>query len=473
MSGPAGRGQVGQGAEGPVGEIVGGLGELVVIIGQAQLLQIVAAVGGGQEIGGHLRVEDKAAGGDALRQQGAAQGLHPVGSLFDVGGEQPLQKVVIAVQAVRPEDGGVALLRGQPALHAHHVQAGQGQHVHPLLGAPQGQQLLHPRPVRDRLAGAGTGQVCFLLRLALPLGGGEVVFVNELGKLQIQKQLIELRLVGLLAQVVLGFKRDGRVGVDGGQVIGHAGVPLALDELLPGGGLHVHLVQVGIQPVDGGLLGQQGHGRLLPDALHPGDVVRGVPHQGLQVDDVDGIEAIGLPKGLRGHVLGGGAAHAGGHQLYGGVVGDQLEGIFIPGDDDRVPPGALVRLGDGANQVVGLPAVQLVHGDVQGGEDLFQNGHLAGQLLGHGLALGLIALVGQVAEGGGLAVKGDAQGLGLLLVQQLVQNIQKAKHGVGGLARPGGQVRAHAVKGPVDDGVAVQDHQLVHVALPSARHPGR
>ena len=188
---------------------------------------------------------------------------------------------------------------------------------------------------------------------------------------------------------------------------------------------------------------------------------------------MDGIEAIGLPKGLRGHVLGGGAAHAGGHQLYGGVVGDQLEGIFIPGDDDRVPPGALVRLGDGANQVVGLPAVQLVHGDVQGGEDLFQNGHLTGQLLGHGLALGLIALVGQVAEGGGLAVKSDAQGLGLLLVQQLVQDIQKAKHGVGGLARPGGQVRAHAVKGPVDDGVAVQDHQLVHVALPSARHPGR
>ena len=429
-------------AEGPIGEIVGGLGELVVIIGQAQLLQIVAAVGGGQEIGGHLRVEDKAAGGDALRQQGAAQGLHPVGSLFDVGGEKPLQKVVIAVQAVRPEDGGVALLRGQPALHAHHVQAGQGQHVHPLLGAPQGQQLLHPRPVRDRLAGAGTGQVCFLLRLALPLGGGEVVFVNELGKLQLQKQLIELRLVGLLAQVVLGFKRDGRVGVDGGQVIGHAGVPLALDELLPGGGLHVHLVQVGIQPVDGGLLGQQGHGRLLPDALHPGDVVRGVPHQGLQVDDVDGIEAIGLPKGLRGHVLGGGAAHAGGHQLHRGVICHQLEGIFVPGDDDRVPPGARVR-------------------------------HLAGQLLGHGLALGLIALVGQVAEGGGLAVKGDAQGLGLLLVQQLVQNIQKAKHGVGGLARPGGQVRAHAVKGPVDDGVAVQDHQLVHVALPSARHSGR
>lgn len=48
----------------------------------------------------------------------------------------------------------------------------------------------------------------------------------------------------------------------------------------------------------------------------------------------------------------------------------------------------------------------------------------------------LIASVGQMAEGGGLAVKGDAQGLGLLLVQQLVQNIQKAKHGVGGLARP-------------------------------------
>ena len=94
---PGGHPQIGQRAEGPVGQIVGGLGELVVEIGQAQLFQVVAAVGGGQEIGGHLRVEDEAAGGDALGQEGAGQLLGPVGQLFDVRGEQLAQRVVVAL----------------------------------------------------------------------------------------------------------------------------------------------------------------------------------------------------------------------------------------------------------------------------------------------------------------------------------------------------------------------------------------
>ena len=67
-----------------------------------------------------------------------------------------------------------------------------------------------------------------------------------------------------------------------------------------------------------------------------------------------------------------------------------------------------------------------------------------------------------MAEGGGGPVKGDTEGVGLAVVHQLVQNVQKAKDGVGGLARPGGQVLADAVEGPVDDGIAVDDHQFFH-----------
>src|SRR5699024_2951829 len=96
----------------------------------------------------------------------------------------------------------------------------------------------------------------------------------------------------------------------------------------------------------------------------------GVSHQGLQVDDVDGVKAVLLLEGLRGHVLRSGTAHAGGHQLDGGGVSDQLEGVLVPGDDDGLPPGGGVFYRNGADQVVGLPAVQLVHGDVHGGEDV-------------------------------------------------------------------------------------------------------
>ena len=62
QQGRGGRGRVGQGAEGPLLQIGLGLGELLVVVGEAQLLQVVAAVGGGQQIGGHLGVKDDAAG---------------------------------------------------------------------------------------------------------------------------------------------------------------------------------------------------------------------------------------------------------------------------------------------------------------------------------------------------------------------------------------------------------------------------
>ena len=195
--------------------------------------------------------------------------------------EKSPQKLVVSLEFVCEEQGGVVLLLVEPALHTYYVQPRQGQDIHAVLGRPEGQQLLQPDLCGDDLGGTGVFRPRLALGLSLPLGSGEVVLVDELGEFQIQEQLVQSVVVRRLAQVALRVEIDGGVGVDGGQVIGHAGVPLALNELLPGGGLHVHLVQVGIQPVDGGLLGQQGHGRLLPDALHPGDVVRGIPHQGL------------------------------------------------------------------------------------------------------------------------------------------------------------------------------------------------
>ena len=180
---------------------------------------------------------------------------------------------------------------------------------------------------------------------------------------------------------------------------------------------------------------------------------------------MDGVKAVFLPESVGRHVLGGGAAHAGGHQLHRGVVGDQLEGVLVAGDHNGIPSGGGILGGDGAHQVVRLPAVHLIDGDVHGGQHVLQNGHLAGQLVGHPLPGGLVAVIGQMAEGGSLAVKGDAQGVGVAVVQQLAQDIQKAEDGVGRLAGAGGEILAHPVKGPVDQGVAVQDHQFFHVGI--------
>ena len=74
-----------------------------------------------------------------------------------------------------------------------------------------------------------------------------------------------------------------------------------------------------------------------------------------------------------------------------------------------------------------------------------------------------------MAEGGGLPVEGDAQGVGLLLVQQLEQDVDKAIDGVGGLPVLGGK-HPYTVKGPVDEGIAVNDHEFHAVAsCPRAR----
>ena len=468
--------RVGQGAEGPLLQIGGGLGELLVVVGHPQLLQLVAAVSRGQEIGRHFGVKDEVPGLDPLVQQGFPKLLDPMGRLADAWGEELPQELVVAVQPAgekqrRPGEALTLL-----PLHAHGVQPGQSQHIHLVQPPPQGKQLLHPLPALHHLALTGSGDRGRLC-IPLSLGCGESVFIDELGKLQPEEELVQGGPVRLPAQVCLRCELDGSVGADGGQIIGHAGHLLPLGQLFDhsrlGWGVsgHLDLRHGRVQQVDGSIPLDQGHGRLLPHPFHPGDVVAGIPHEGFQIDNVDGPEAVLLLKGLRGHIPGGGTAHAGGHQLDGGGLCHQLEGVLVPCDHHGLPPGGSILHRDGADEVVRLPSVQLVHGDVQGREDLLQDGHLTGQLVGHPLAGGLIALIGQMAEGGGLPVKGDTQCLRFALVQQLVQDGQKAEHRIGGLAVPGGQVLAHAVKGPIDNGIPIQDHQFFHRVCPPVSGP--
>ena len=64
-----------------------------------------------------------------------------------------------------------------------------------------------------------------------------------------------------------------------------------------------------------------------------------------------------------------------------------------------------------------------------------------------------------MAEGWGVDVEGDAQGVRFLLAFQPQQRGEKAEHGVGVQPVPGGK-RADAVVGPVDNGIAVNDHEF-------------
>ena len=370
-------GGVGERAEGPLLQIEFGPGELLAVVGQAQLFQLVAAISGGQEIGGHLGVKNEAVGSDTLGQEGPAQVFYPVGRLFDGGvGEERSDNFVVIFQLVRPQQACVPGIVVQVALHADRIQRGERDNVDHLLGPPQLQQApgVLRGDLRLQIAAALQGRAG--ARTGLPLGGGQTVFVNEFGKFQLQKELIQPVVVRRLPQVILRLEVDGGVGADGGQIIGQQGALLALLQLLDEAGLGGHVGggadvrHVVVQVGDSAVELDQRHGGFFPHPLHAGVVVGGVPHEGLQVDDVFGVEAVFLSEKLRSYVFGGGAAHSGGHQLDGGLVRHQLEGVLVSGDDGRLPAGGLVQPGDGAQQVIGLPAVQLVHGYVQGGQYL-------------------------------------------------------------------------------------------------------
>ena len=205
---------------------------------------------------------------------------------------------------------------------------------------------------------------------------------------------------------------------------------------------------------------EQGQGGFLPHPRNPGDVVRGISHQGLQVHHLGRGKAVGRPKRAGVHLLGGGLSHAGGNQFHVGMVRDQLQGVLVPRGHPAVPTSGLAPAGDGADQVIRLPAGQLIAGDVHGIQHLFQHRHLHRQLLGHSLPLGLVVCVGQVPEGGLLPVKGHTHPVRVHFFLHPPQDIQKSKNGMGGKPLPVVQ-GVHSKKGPVHNGIPV-NHQQFH-----------
>ena len=283
-------------------------------------------------------------------------------------------------------------------------------------------------------------------------------FFNQLGKFQLQKQGIRRR-CRLLHPVFRRVEGQRRISDNGGQPVGMAGCVLSRRQLFDGGGLGVDIRQLFINGVHAAIFLNKIHSGLFTHPRYAGNIVGGVSHQGLQIDHVYGVKAILLPESLRGHVLCGGLTHTGGDQLHLGVLRDKLKGILVASHHHAVPARRLAPSGNGADEVIGLPALHFVARNVQGVQHLLEHRHLHPKLLRHGLAGGLVVLVRLVAERGSVDVKRDAQRVRLLLVPQTQQRGKKAEDCVGEQPLPVGK-RANAVIGPVDDGITVYDHAL-------------
>ena len=207
-----------------------------------------------------------------------------------------------------------------PCLTGHHQsrQVRQAVYGDMVRLPPQRQTFLRPALAGQYLRRSGV----LPMRLHR-MARRQMILVDEPLELQPQEYVVQLRLEGL-SQGIRRLELQRRVGDDGGHPIAVTGGGLAVPELGQHTGPQIHAVDVGIYRVDASIGLYQRHGRLFADARHTGDVVRGVAHQGLQVDHVDRVEAIGLPERLRRHVLVGLPPRHPGGQLHPGMVGDEL-----------------------------------------------------------------------------------------------------------------------------------------------------
>ena len=218
-----------------------------------------------------------------------------------------------------------------------------------------------------------------------------------------------------------------RIGNAHGQLIAEEGhVPAFLQLFLhrrTDGGIF----QIGIDVFQGAEAQQQLHGALFTNALDTGNVVGCIAHDRLQVYDAAGSQPlIGGAEGFLIEDFGAGAAHAGDNQRHLRALIDVLQTVTVTGDNGAGIALLPAAAGQGAQQVIGLKALLLQSGDAQQIQSLLHQRHLRRQLLRHRLTLGFIALVGQMPEGFGPQVKTNANFVGLQVLPQLQQHIQKS-----------------------------------------------
>ena len=177
------------------------------------------------------------------------------------------------------------------------------------------------------------------------------------------------------------------------------------------------------------VLGDQLRRGFFAHAGHAGNVVGAVAHQSLHVDHLRGRYTVLLlnPRGR--HALRFGDA------LFriqdGRALARQLIAVAVAGDNQAVHAGFLAQAADGAQNVVGLVAAQAQLGDVHAFENFARRRNLRAHFLRRGRAAGLVGLVAQVPEGGGVLVEGHGAIGRLFLREHLEQHRKKAVYGVG------------------------------------------
>ena len=134
------------------------------------------------------------------------------------------------------------------------------------------------------------------------------------------------------------------------------------------------------------------------------------------------------------------------------MLAGELEGIAVASDEQGFHAHLLALAGERAQYVVGLEALTFDDAQAHAHKQVADDGILLAQFLGHGLAVGLVAVVEVGAEGALAHVEGHRRRRGRFLVQHAQKHHHKAVDGVGGRAVRRGHGRGEGVKGAVHAG---------------------
>ncbi len=380
------------------------------------------------------------------------------GRIRTPGGERPL---VGLVQLGRVEPGGRALGGGQR--HLCDAAAAQGPDVHgghterpgAVLGQPRG-ELAGAQHRAVHLDSGGRRRLLGAL-LGARVDGVQPVAQALVTDLQgAQEHLERLAVVGPARQLlgaagqldVADHLRQPAVELDRLQVLAEVGARLALDLL---GALHQLRERAElVDPLRGGLLA---------DAGDAGEVVGRVAAQRREVRVLGGGQAVLLEDLLRGEAGQLGDALGGVEDRD--VVGDQLEGVAVAGDDGDLEALRDGLLGQRGDHVVGLEPLDGEPLDVQGVEQLADQLDLALELVGR---LGAVRLVvGELRRAPRLArdVEGHREMRGRLVAQGVREHRREAVDRIGRLPGGGGEIlHGQGEERPVCHGMPIHQEQV-------------
>ena len=206
-------------------------------------------------------------------------------------------------------------------------------------------------------------------------------------------------------------------------------------------------------------------GRLVADARHARDVVRGVAAQRFEIDELRRLEAVTLPHLVGAVDEGVGDASARHKSLH--RLGDELQAVEVAGDDrDRVAS-LFADAGKRADDVVGFEAFDAMDGDRERLEHLAHHVHLRPQVVGHGAPSGFVLLIFLGAKCGFAKIEGGDGVLG----SRRQHDRQHRGEAVDGIGHPAvrGAHRRQGKKCPIDQAVGVDQDEAPASSLRHVR----